>query len=242
MISVCIATYNGACFIEAQLQSILSQLNDNDEILISDDGSADNTLDIVISIQDERIKIVSNDGNLGVVRNFERVLSNASGEYIFLCDQDDIWLPNKVDRCLQALTDHLLVVSDCRVVDKNLNELHASFFKLRNSGGGFWRNVYKNSYLGCCMAFRKDLLVYALPMPEHVPMHDMWLGLLANCVGKVKFLPEALMLYRRHDKNASPTAQKSNFSLYRQLGYRIRLSLLLLKRLISLYVQRKLIK
>ncbi|WP_230341932.1 glycosyltransferase family 2 protein [Methylobacillus arboreus] len=236
------ATFNGSCFVEAQLRSILPQLNDDDEILISDDGSVDNTLDIITSIQDERIKIVNHNGNLGVVKNFECALSHASGEYIFLCDQDDIWLPNKVDRCLQVLADHLLVVSDCRVVDKNLNELHPSFFGLRKSSEGVVKNLYKNSYLGCCMAFRKELLAYALPVPEHVPMHDMWLGLLANCVGKVKFLPEALMLYRRHDKNASPTAQKSNFSVYQQLIYRIRLSFLLIKRLVLLHSQRKLIK
>lgn len=234
MISVCVATYNGQAFIEEQLISVLNQLTAFDEVIVSDDGSDDNTIKIVQAIKDSRIKILNPSSKVGIVKNFERALSNACGDYIFLCDQDDIWLPNKVEKCILALSDSLLVVSDCKIVDKESNELHPSFFKLRRSGKGVIKNLYKNSYLGCCMAFRKELLYQALPIPASAPMHDMWLGLIANCTGKVMFLSEPLMLYRRHDNNASPTAQKSTFTFLQQISYRINLLFLIVIRLLSL--------
>lgn len=240
MISVCLATCNGAPYIKNQLISVLSQLSLHDEVIVADDRSTDSTIEIVRSLSDCRVKISLNLSNerLGVVKNFERALSSASGDYVFLCDQDDIWLPNKVDKCMLALNECLLVVSDCKVVDKDLNVLYPSFFKLRQSGRGVVKNLYKNSYLGCCMAFRKGLLNMALPIPATAPMHDMWLGLIANSTGKVTFLPEQLLLYRRHATNASPTAQKSTFSYYRQIVYRIKLLFFLLRRLVSLWFRR----
>lgn len=235
MISVCVATYNGSSYIKQQLVSILEQLSEEDEVIIADDCSTDNSISIIESLSDKRIHLIKNESKAsGVVKNFERALSRASGDYIFLCDQDDVWLPNKVEQCMLALTNYLLVVSDCKVVDKSLNELHPSFFKLRNSGKGIIKNLYKNSYLGCCMAFRKELLKYALPIPANTPMHDMWLGLIANCIGSVIFLPEALVLYRRHGGNTSPTAQKSTFSFCQQIVYRARLLVFLFGRLLTL--------
>ncbi len=231
MISVCLATYNGQAFIEQQLISVLNQLGDQDEVLVSDDCSSDSTVKMIEAIGDSRIKILTTSKKLGIVKNFERALYSASGDYIFLCDQDDVWLPNKVETCLLGLRDYLLVVTDCRVVDKDLNELYASFFELRQSGKGVIKNLIKNSYLGCCMAFRKDLLSLALPIPASAPMHDMWLGLIANFKGEVIFLNSPLVLYRRHGDNASPTAQRSTFTLYQQITYRIKLLLLIVFRL-----------
>lgn len=95
MISVCMATYNGEEYIKEQLESILCQLGEMDEIIISDDGSTDNTLNIIESYNDSRIKIHINTGKHGFVYNFENALQKAKGEYIFLSDQDDIWLPEK---------------------------------------------------------------------------------------------------------------------------------------------------
>ncbi|MCD8291094.1 MAG: glycosyltransferase, partial [Prevotella sp.] len=95
-VSVCIATYNGEKYIEEQIRSILSQLSDNDEVIISDDGSHDQTLSLIQSIGDKRIKIFQNEGRHGFKYNFENTLKKVQGDYIFLCDQDDVWLPNKV--------------------------------------------------------------------------------------------------------------------------------------------------
>lgn len=232
MISVCLTTYNGAHFIHAQLLSILNQLGNHDEVLIADDGSTDNTVAIVDAVADPRVRWVAKGGNLGVVKNFERVLLAAKGDYIFLSDQDDVWLPGKVEACVVALENALMVVTDCKVVDSNLNTMASSFFDLRKSGVGIFKNIVRNSYLGCCMAFHKDLLRYAMPMPASVPMHDMWLGLIAETKGKVCFLSEPLLLYRRHESNASPTAEKSSFSLYKKISYRVTLGYLLLCRVL----------
>lgn len=234
MISVCVATYQGSQYIEEQLKSILDQLSPNDEIVISDDGSTDNTVAVVDMINDDRIKWVGVGGNLGVVRNFERAIAGAKGDVIFLSDQDDVWLSGKVQACLDALQSKLLVVTDCKIVDENLQETAHSFFELRGSGSGVLRNILVNSYLGCCMAFRRELLDYALPIPSNVPMHDMWIGLVAEMKGRVVFLPEPCLLYRRHLHNVTPMVGNSKFSIYKRVKYRIILIYLLAKRLLSL--------
>lgn len=232
-ISVCMTTFNGADYIANQIESVLTQLKANDELIIFDDLSSDNTVDIIYSnFTDNRIIFNQNTQRLGVIHNFEQALKIATGDYIFLCDQDDIWLEEKVNQTINALKDSLLTVSDCKVVDANLLEIHPSFFAIRQSAPGLIKNLYKNSYLGCCMAFRKELLPYILPIPKSVPMHDMWIGLVAETVGKVSFIREPLILYRRHGKNASPTAEKSSFNLYKQIKFRLTLVWLITARYI----------
>jgi len=230
MISVCIACYEGSQFIEQQLISILSQLSADDEVVMSDDGSKDDTVAIVNRIKDSRIVWAGVGGRLGVVKNFERALRRAKGDYIFLSDQDDVWLPGKVDACVSLLSANMLVVTDCRVVDESLHEIMPSFFELRGSGPGFLRNLFINSYLGCCMAFRRELLDIALPIPETTPMHDMWLSLIAEKVGNVAFLAKPYMLYRRHQLNATPLSGESRFNLLKRIKYRLTLVSLLLNR------------
>jgi glycosyltransferase involved in cell wall biosynthesis len=234
MISVCITTYNASKYIHDQIISILAQLGPDDEIIVSDDTSTDDTINIIKNINDHRIKILVGSNNLGVVKNFERALYAAKGEFIFLSDQDDLWLPNKVLECSKQLESNILVVTDCIVVDEKLNPLHESFFLLRNSRSGVLKNLYKNSYIGCCMAFKKELLRYALPIPKDVSMHDVWLGLLAELKGTVCFLPKKLMLYRRHNNNAS--LLKSNFSLLEKFQLRINLLFRILLRLINIHI------
>lgn len=231
MISVCLATYNGDAYVDAQLRSVLEQLSPEDEVVIADDGSTDRTVSVIEALGDPRIRVVATEGGLGVVKNFERAIVASRGDVIFLCDQDDVWLPGKVGRCVAALHSHLLVVTDCKVVDSQLNEIAPSFFRLRNSGSGMLHNLWKNSYLGCCMAFRRELLEYALPFPHGIPMHDMWLGMIAETKGRVAFLAGPLLLYRRHASNASDTAGKSSASIARMLADRIALVALVAWRL-----------
>lgn len=220
MISVCVATYNGARHVLVQLQSILPQLSGDDELIVSDDGSTDATREVVRGIGDARI--VQTEGpRAGVVRNFEHALRQARGDVIFLCDQDDIWLPQKVERVMQALDEADLVVTDCRVVDDALNELHPSFFRLNGSRPGLLRNLAKNGYLGCCMAMRRTVLEAALPFPEGIAMHDWWIGLVAERTGRVRFLDEPLSLYRRHGNNVSPAATRSAVPLVTRLHWRL---------------------
>lgn len=200
------ATYNGERYLRAQLESILSQLGEDDELVIQDDGSTDATLAILRECADPRMRIERNDRNLGVIRTVEIALGRAHGAYVFLSDQDDIWLPGRVERALTLLGSHDLVVVNCRVVDEALKTVNEDFFVYMDSGPGFLRNLYRNTFLGCCMSFRRELLERALPFPQPIPMHDMWIGLVATVWGSVCFHPEALVLYRRHESAVTSTA------------------------------------
>jgi len=220
MISVCIPTYNGERFIKEQIDSILPQLEDSDEVIISDDSSTDNTIVILKKYKDPRIKLLLNNNFKSPIYNLENALKHAKGDYIFLSDQDDVWNKNKVNIMLKSLKKYDCVVSDAEVVDKNLNTIYPSFFEKRKSKKGLLRNIIKNNYIGCCMAFRKSILQYALPFPENLPMHDIWLGLISEKHGRCVFIDDKLIKYRRHGNNVSLTGEKSSNSLYVKLKIR----------------------
>lgn len=227
MTSVCLACYNGGRFIGEQIRSILASPQVS-ELLVSDDGSTDDTLQALAGIEDRRLTILRGPGR-GAAANFEFLLGQATGQFIFLSDQDDVWLPGKVDATLRALEHADLVVSDCAVVDSELKVIEPSFFKVRRSGPGLLRNLWRNAFLGCCMAFRRDVLAYALPFPRRVPMHDWWIGLMASRKGRVLFLDEVLTLYRRHGANAT-YAVVSHAPLAQRLRWRLAIGAALLSR------------
>lgn len=223
MISVCIATYNGADFIDEQLRSILPQLSECDEIIISDDGSTDDTLEIVNSFQDDRVKVYLNSNTRGYTKNFENALNYSKGDIIFLSDQDDVWLGNKVSDVVAALDASDFVVTDCSVVDQDLNIMHLSHFKLHNVQSGFWRNFVFPRYVGACMAFRRNVLEKSLPFPnlsQYVP-HDYWISLIAETNFRVHLLNVPSSLYRRHGKNASNGGEKSKVPFLKRVLVRI---------------------
>ncbi len=223
-ISVCIATYNGEKYIREQLDSILKQLGINDEIIVSDDGSTDNTLQILKEIQDDRIKIVQNSLKRGVTHNFANALMNAKGDYIFLSDQDDIWLPNKVKTCTDELVVNDLIVSNCIVIDESNNIIYPSYFDIAKSGKGFFKNFYKSTYLGCCLAFKREILKEIMPIPNSLLLfHDWWFGFISEICFKVKFVDTPCIYYRRHGETTSNTLSKSNLSLYNKIVYRLQL-------------------
>jgi glycosyltransferase involved in cell wall biosynthesis len=216
-ISVCIATFNGEKFIQEQMMSILPQLGDADEIVVSDDGSSDDTISILKSFHDSRIFICQNDGRHGFIWNFEHALTKATGDVIFLCDQDDIWKPNKVEAVMAALQDHDMVLHDAEIVDKIGNKTGVRYSEGLHRRKGFWSNLWKTRWLGCCMAFRRNVLEYALPFPRHIVGHDGWI----SAVGLAKFdyyyIPDVLMWYRRHGENVSTASEKSQNSWYYML-------------------------
>ncbi|MHC4583721.1 MAG: glycosyltransferase family 2 protein [Planctomycetota bacterium] len=220
-ISVCIATYNGQRYIAAQLESILKQLSVNDEVIISDDSSTDNTIDVIKTFNDKRIKLYENNRFHNPALNFENALKETSGDIIFLSDQDDIWLDNKVKVMAKLLHSYDLVVSDCILIDEDETVLNNSYFKLRRSGPGFIHNIYKNSYLGCCIAFKRHILEKALPFPKAIPMHDMWLGMIVELFGKPYFCREQLVKYRRHSSNLSPTLRRNTYSVGKKFKFRL---------------------
>lgn len=207
MISVCMATYNGEKYLREQVDSILVQLESGDELIVSDDYSSDRTLDILRGYNDSRIKIFMNDYLKGVTGNFENALRHASGDIIFLSDQDDIWLENKVALFKDALKQADLVLSDCMVVDSDKQIIVPSKFKAENVKVGVWHNLYKSGYLGCCMAFKRDVLAWSLPFPPKHVLHDIWIGLTAGIKGRFILLDEPTLMYRRHSSTVTSTSK-----------------------------------
>lgn len=235
MISVCIATYNGARYIEVQLKSILGQLTSEDEIIVSDDASADDTLAIVSRISSESatpIHIFRNEQEHGYTPNFENALRQAKGDYIFLSDQDDCWMPEKVSTVMQYLSNPevSMVVTNASITDANLKITERDYFSARGVHKGFWGNIYKFGYLGCCLAFPHRLLDTAMPFPKKRKYctHDNWLYLCAETCGKVVIIEQPLILYRRHEGVSTTGA----LNAHKPLSFRIRYRLYLLGQLL----------
>lgn len=226
MISVCMATYNGEKYIKQQIDSILCQLKPDDELIVSDDMSTDRTLDIVRNYNDSRIKVHMHKKDHGFVKNFENALKYAKGDYIFLSDQDDLWMPNKVEISLQYLKNYDFVVSDCITINENEEVISQSRIKDYKIRTGFWRLMIKTRYLGCCMAFNKKVLNTILPFPSnsYLMEHDLWIAAVSEFYYKTILIKEPLIKYRRHGANVSSGGNDKGFSvpvkIYRRL-YRL---------------------
>lgn len=217
MISVCMATYNGSKYIKEQIDSILPQLGENDELVISDDGSNDDTCSIVSSYKDSRIKLLFNNGKHGFIGNFENALRQCKGDYIFLSDQDDYWKGNKVAVVMEQLKKYALVIHDAEIVDGEGNSMGHTYYSGMHCSSSFLMNLWKTRWLGCCMAFRREVLDYCLPFPTRIEGHDYWIGMMGMLKFKYVFLPDVLMCYRRHGGNVSPSGEKSPNSLFYKL-------------------------
>lgn len=239
LVSVCLASFNGERYIKEQVESILLS-KDVSELLVSDDGSNDGTLKILneIARKDNRLKILSGP-QMGLIKNFEFLIGQAEGKYIFLSDQDDVWMHNKVKVMLDQLESADLVVSDCIVVDKNKATLFDSYFSIRRPKLGVINNLFKNSYLGCCMAFRRSITNKILPFPNGIAMHDWWIGVVANASADVLFVKIPLVLYRRHDSNFSATSGPSNSTLIKKVYWRFYLAASLIIRLLKVFINDK---
>jgi len=220
-ISVCMATFNGKRFLKRQIDSILSQLAPDDELVISDDGSTDATLTILATYSDPRIRLF-HASYKSPIFNFENALKHAKGDVICLSDQDDIWLDNK----LEVVRDYFmrnrfgctLIMLDGMVIHEDESLQSESIFKRLGAGTGILKNIFKNTWLGCCLAFSRDLLDIALPFPSRIPMHDMWLGLMAEIHGRVELVAVKTILYRKH--SASLTDFRIQFRPLIQIRWR----------------------
>ena len=211
-ISVALAAYKGEQYIAEQLDSILRQLGENDEVIISDDYPLGKTRDVVQDYvnRDKRIIYVEGEGK-GVVKNFENALKACSGDVIFLSDQDDVWLPDKVKSVMAEFEKGAdLVLHDASVTNGNLNVTEPSFFAIRKSNADYKSNLIKNTFVGCCMAFTRQVMLDTLPFPKELPMHDWWIALAAIKKGyKAVLLQKPLILWRRHGENV--TGGKTSF-------------------------------
>lgn len=229
-ISVCLVSYNGEKYIKKQIESILNQTHFVDEIIISDNGSVDKTIEIIKSFSNNRIKVfhnLSNEKNTRkkIIQNVEYSLNQAQGNFIFLADQDDIWFLKKVEIMMEYLKENTLVISDAVLIDENENIISDSFFKLSQFKFNFPFDLIRNPYSGCAMAFKKELLEFAIPFPKSVPLHDIWLGNVAKYFFSVAVINKPLMYYRRHSENASSAGERSKYSFFGKVQFRIDLIL-----------------
>lgn len=234
MISVCMATYNGGRFIKEQIDSILCQLSSEDELIISDDGSTDKTLDIIASYKDNRIKLLHHKKKPEYEKikysrnfyyatdNFENALQHAQGEYIFLSDQDDVWVEDKAKMMCQCLQKYDCVMCNNQIIDSLGDPLNFFLGEKPPFSTSVFLNLKRTPFLGCCMAFTKQSMKYILPFPKKLICHDLWMGCLCSQKKSMFFLSTPLHKYRYHENSVSPsvTANSKNPLLFK-IKYRL---------------------
>ncbi len=214
MISVAMTTYNGERYLTEQIDSVLRNLRDEDELWISDDGSIDSTPALLQEYAKKDVRIHLTEGpRQGIIANFEHAMTCCKGDVIFLADQDDVWSDHKVETVLSTMekTGATLVMHDAEVRNGNMSEvLIPSFQEYRGCKTGVFQSFVKNRYIGCCMAFRRELLPLCLPIPRNIQMHDQWIGLIADWKKeKTLMIPDKLLLYRRHEATNSDFSRNS---------------------------------
>jgi len=235
VIDIVLATYNGEKYLAEQIRSIQGNLSYDKwvtRIIVVDDGSTDETYSIVkkLSQQDKKITWLKNSSNKhGVSDNFAFGLAQTQSPYIMLSDQDDVWLPEKIQLSIEKIkqleeetgSEHslvpLLVFTDKEIVDEQLTSVCSSYFKLKNISK-HWHLTFEqlcqqNVVSGCTMLFNRALLEKAMPIPAEAYMHDWWLALVANKCGKLALIDKALIKYRQHGNNAIGAKKRNQLRL-----------------------------
>lgn len=208
-ISVCIASYNGEKYIVDQLSSIIKQLEVFDEVIIVDDCSNDNTLALIRSIKDSRIKLFSNKNNKGQVFAFSKAISLSTNKYIFLADQDDIWTDRRLNLMYSSLkgsNKQLISTNFLMFKDQSSDSFESNYPLFVNSSNDNFKNIYrlflgKADYFGCTMAFNSNLKNLILPIPGYVECHDWWLAIISNLMKCNMHLEFCSVLRRIHENN-----------------------------------------
>lgn len=222
-IDILLATYNGEKYVIDQIESILNQTYKNIRLLISDDCSTDNTRQILEQYQkkDNRIIIFMQERNLGYVGNFEFLLKQVKNKYYMLSDQDDIWLPEKIEKSIECLKQNNadLVFGDLKVVDKDLNTIYESFGdfmklnrKIKKCISNYKVNYLYNCVTGCTVLAKSETISQILPLPHTSKylVHDHWIGLMVSLNGKLAYMTEKYILYRQHGDNQIGTNKISH--------------------------------
>ena len=206
LVSIVLCTYNGSRFLAGQLDSLLAQTWPHFEIVAVDDGSTDDTVSVLerYAAQDARIRVVINPANLGFARNFERSVSLSRGAYIAPCDQDDVWLPGKIEALLAAIEGHSMAYCDSTLVDEHAVPLGHALSQVvpMHDLDDPLPLAFGNCVSGHAMLFRRSLLKVALPMPTGF-FHDWWLATVAAATQGVRFCDRSLVLYRQHGGNVT---------------------------------------
>jgi glycosyltransferase involved in cell wall biosynthesis len=210
---VCLAAHDGAEFIGEQVWSVLDQLGPSDELVVVDDASTDGTLSVLESIADPRIALHRNESNVGYVRTFERALGLARGAYVLLCDQDDAWLPGRLEAMVAALDRDGVVATSVAVLGDPPGPPRWPL-RARDSRR-YAANVAAvlvgvRWYFGCAMGLRRDVLETVLPFPSWLrESHDLWIGLVGNTLHQMRHLEAPSVARRLHGANQTPTRWRS---------------------------------
>lgn len=214
------AAYNGARHIGEQISSILSELQEHDELVIVNDYSTDNTAEIIREFGDRRIRLIEAESNAGYVRTFERALSEASGQFVFLSDQDDIWIPGRVELMISALADSAMVVSNCEHIEGAPGRFHEIRLRAKDSGRTVRNTVgvlvgYRLHW-GCAMAFRSTVLGQILPFPPYTrESHDQWIAMVGIVNRSIHYMEEDTVLHRLHGENLTPAGIRGIRKIFR---------------------------
>jgi len=214
LVSIAMATYNGEKFLSEQLDSIYKQTYKNIEVIVCDDCSTDTTINILEEYKQKYgLKYYLNEKNLGYVKNFEKVASLCNGEFIAFSDQDDIWLPEKIEILLKNIENNLLIFSDAQVININKEIISNSRYdylsKLENVKPAYYQNFIKKNAFGCMILINKKLLNHALPFKKEIG-HDNWLIITATKLDSIIFIDRQLIMYRIHGQNVSDNAFGNN--------------------------------
>jgi glycosyltransferase involved in cell wall biosynthesis len=243
-VSVCMATYQGERHVERQLRSILEQLDASDEVIVVDDCSTDRTVELIENLSDPRISVFRNQINRREVYSFGRAIEIATGDIVFLSDQDDVWLPGRVRLMIDRLRESnaALVTSNFEWIDDSERPLDVAFdgvssvasaHHLRNIADIF---IGKTNYFGCAMAFRREIVPLIVPIPSYVESHDLWIALAANQIGSNLHVDDRTLRKRRHGNNATSTVSS------RSLLPKLRSRWIFVRSLIDLSMRRRQIK
>jgi len=232
-IDILMSTYDGATYLEEQIDSIINQDYEGWSLLIRDDGSADSTVKIIndFALNNDRITIPGTDRkNIGPASSFMQLLTHSTSDYFMFADQDDVWKPDKIKKTLAAMQEAekqygsntpLLVHTNLRVVDEKLQPIAPSFWKYQNLnpqlGSNLNRVMPQNVVTGCTVMINRALAELAIPIPEDAIMHDWWLALVAAAFGKVICLDQATMLYRQHGSNSVGAKRWGAQRIFQQL-------------------------
>lgn len=215
-VSIVMATYNGAEYLEEQLDSILANDFEDWVLYINDDGSTDRTLSILETYERryrQKIRVHLNERTLGVTVNFLEGVMRTGGKYVMFCDQDDVWMPDKISKTLQVIKNReaevgdklpLAVFTDAKLIDGVMRDMGDSFFRytgLNPKKTDLAHLLIENKLIGCTMMFNRAVLDKMEHFPVHARYHDWWIGLIAAAFGEVLYLAEPTMQYRQHAKN-----------------------------------------
>lgn len=211
-ISVAMAVYNGEKYLPEQLDSILAQMKPEDELVVSYDVSKDGTWELLQSYAERfpQVRIVENK-NPGVAGNFNNAVSNCTGDYIFICDQDDRWAENKREAVVETFerTGADMVIHNGVHIDSQGNVISEPFFNLYRIGNGKIKNILKPRYSGCCTAFTKEMAKKILPIPKDIDAYDHWIGTIGEFMGKIAYDERILLYHRLHGENVTPVSTRS---------------------------------